>query len=627
MDGKHFFVEKVSDTSADILLAEGLASLLGEILLMQYQTQEGIELNDAGPYFEITLLHSIEASRLPSLSSVSVVLPHASAKQLDKAKAGGKTLDGFDYDGEMNRRKSLREKLSKLPPRLRTPDAWLRKEPELMEMITEEPDTRLDHYQAISSMKIVSSFNELALRWSALTDEQRQLHVALLLTLFSQPENDVAEAITTWQKMAKEQGLAGKALVTALQIVNPTAGKGANRVKASELMIGNQDSFWLLELLKFRGFMEIAAPLVIKESKDRKTYVLSPKHMRLETLQTMMREFRAVLWPTTAIKLDVLASLRFAQILIGHYRNLYQSGSLRKSRGKDSIKSIAHGFEVTSYKDMGSAYATMNVALINLPAWLSLPENQEQAKVAGELLDEHVQVIQNIRNSKGEEGAEEYELLRLYRDFLSGNDLRPFWKFAAMYGSYLMSQRAKNSSRYIRSLSFKGMEKLLMSDPTNNTTALEIVNSRGFKHIANAIRSATVFAQWRRSQFDDRTYEIRYGLGQELMRHARYEKEFLIALSDFLFEYNAETAREEEKAARELAKRNGGVVRPLTKQDRAARNLRSMTNEDDLKEIVALTNTHTSELVGSLLVACGYSFKGGTGDLPKQTSERGIVGE
>jgi len=621
MDGKHFFVEKVSDTSADASLAMGLASLLGDIQLKLYETQEGIELRDAGPYFEVALLHSVEASRLPSLSSVSVVLPLASEKQRDKVKKGGKTLDGFDYDGEISRSKSYREQLSKLPPWLRTPDARLKKAPELMEIISEEPDTRLAHYQAISSMKIASSFNELAVRWSELTNEQRQLHVALLLTLFAQPENDVAAVIAAWQKMAKEQGLAGKALVTALQIVNPTTGKGANRAKASELTIGNQDSFWLLELLKFRGFMEAAAPLVIKESKDRKTYVLSPRHMQLETIQAMMREFRAVLWPTTAIKLDILASLRFAQILISHYKNLYQSSPLRRSRGKESIKSIAHGFEVTSYKDMGNAYATMNVALINLPSWLSLPENQEQAEAAGELLEEHVHVIQYIRNSKGEEGAEEYELLRLYRDFLSGNDLRPFWKFAAMYGSYLMSQRAKNSSRHIRPLSSKGMEKLLMNDSVTNRDDLEIVNNKGFQHIADAIRRATIIPQQRRILKDDRTYEVRYGLGQELMRKARHKDEFLVALSEFLFKYNAETVQEDEKAIKEIAKKEHREPRPLTPQDRKERHLRYMTGEDDLKAIVDLVDNHAPEVVGTLLVACGYSFKGATNKMPKQEGD------
>jgi len=48
----------------------------------------------------------------------------------------------------------------------------------------------------------------------------------------------------------------------------------------------------------------------------------------------------------------------------------------------------------------------------------------------------------------------------------------------------------------------------------------------------------------------------------------------------------------------------------LTAQDRAVRNLRYTTSEDDLKEIITLVNKFGSELVGSLLVAFGYAFKG-----------------
>lgn len=627
MEGSIFFVEKTSDTSADATLATGFASLLGDIQRKLYGTQEGIILRDTGPSFEITTPYTIEVSGLPSLSGIQIVLPLENEKQREKAKKGGKTLDGFDYDGQISRSKSYREQVSKLPAALRTADARLRKAPELMEIVHEEPDTRLSHYQTISSMKVVGSFNELALRWNELNDEQRRLHIALLFALFGQPENDIEAAVSAWQKMAKEQGLSGKALGTALQIVNPTTGKGANRTKANELSIGNQDSFWLLELLKFRGFMEAAAPLVIKESKDRKTYVLQPKQIHLDTLQTMMRELRAVLWPTSALKLDILASLRFARLLVRHYQELFKRDSVRKRRGRESIKSIAHGFEVTSYKDMGSAYATMNVALINFPDWLPLMERLEAVEAAGQLLDEHLKVVQSIRNHKGEEGAEEYELLRLYREFLSGNDLRPFWKFAILYGSYLMSQREKNPNRYMRPLHVQEMEVLLMSDPVNNREALEIVGNKGFQRIADAIRRATVFPQQRRLVNNDRRYEVRYGLGQELMRKARYKQEFLVALSEFLFAYNAETAQEDEKVIKELARNAHREMRALSAQERRTYYLRYMTSEDDLKEVVALVDRHGSEVVGSLLVACGYSFKGSANDMPKQSEAAADGGE
>src|SRR5437588_4390398 len=173
--------------------------------------------------------------------------------------------------------------------------------------------------------------------------------------------------------------------------------------------------------------MHAAAPFVIQGSKDRKTYVLQPQKIELSTLQGMMRDFREVCWSSTAVKLDIMASLRFAQVFAQHRKVSLQNTVEVDPWDEPEVISVAQGFEVGFYKDMGSAYATMNVASINLPEWLPPIINQSSADTALEVLEEHIRLIRQIRNSKGEEGSEEFELLRLYRDFLSGRTLRPFW--------------------------------------------------------------------------------------------------------------------------------------------------------------------------------------------------------
>src|SRR6266568_1500995 len=599
MDAKRYYVDKSSDTSADTLLAVGLASLLGNIHRKLYKTTTDILLADAGPYFTVRLPKAIEASNLPDLSDISMLLTHDSGKEREKQAKKGRPSDGFPYDEKIERSRAHRERVRNLPANLQTPDARIKREPGLEEIIGDEPDTRLGHYQAIQQMKIAGSFNELVWQWNGLTEEQKQLLVGLLLELFSSPGNDVPAAVAVWQKLTKEYGIQGKAFVTALQIVNPTTGKGANRTKASELAIGNQDSFWPLELLKFKGFMDAAAPLVIRESKDRKTFVLQPRVIELDFLQYMMGEFRAVFWPTTAVKLDIMASLRFAQCFVKQYETLFQR---TRARRRAKVGSLAQGFEVAFYKDMGSAYATMNVAEIGLPIWLPPIETQGQLKDAETLLDEHVQLIQRIHN-KGEEGAEEYELLRFYRDFLSGRDLRAFWKFTTAYSSYLMSAREKN--RYVYQLTTSGLEKLIMNHQQEAIKLAEIIENTGFQNIANAIREATVNAQYRWTQQSDRTYEIRYGLGQKLMRKARYRGEFMKALSEFLLEYNAETTREEEKLATKLK-------RKLESADRREYKLRRSVSSADIEEVTKLIDQFDdSELIGSMLVAYGYAFDSG----------------
>lgn len=612
MDAQHYYVDKTSDTSADTLLAVGFASLLSEVSRKVNKPSKGIVIRDAGPYYEIQLPIPITESDLQHLEPFSVTLPLVTEKQTDKQAKQGLKLDGFPYQEQQEISKAFYEKLRKLPPEYRTPEARLNKSKSPLLADIQEPDPKLGHYQAISQMKIASSFNDLAQRWTYLKHLQRE-HIYLLLTLFSSPNNDIPAAIVAYQKLAKEHGLKGNALVTALQIINPTTGKGANYTKASELAraIGNQDSFWLLELLKFVGFMDAAAPYIIQGSKDRKTYVLQPRIIELSTLQGMMHEFRAVCWSSTAIKLNIMASLRFAQTFIKHREQALKGEQENDFFEEEQLYSIAHGFEVSFYKDMGSAYATMNVASINLPYWLPRIRTLEEAATALAIIKEHLQIIQQIRNNKGEEGSEEYELLRFYRDFLSGRDLKPFWKFTTAYSSYLISQheREKHPQRQIRPFTTTGLENIIEMNSVKTQKKLTgITGNEGFKRIAYAIRQSTVTAQYRRTQLGDRTYEVRYGLGQELMREARYPDKFIAALSRFLQKYNAETAREEEKLANKLA-------RALTPNDRRANKLRGSVAYTDIDAIAALIDDFGSEQVCSLLVAYGYArdpYKGTT---------------
>ncbi len=608
-----YYTEKTSDTSADTLLAVGFASLLKEVLRQNGISAKGIIIQDAGSYYTVQVPTPITNNDLENLEPFAIIKPLVTDKYIDKQTKQGLKLDGFDYQQQQEISKSYYEKLRKLPPEYRTPEARANKSAYPLFADIQEPDSQLGRYQAINQMKIASSFNELAQRWFYLEYLQRE-HIHILLELFSSPINDIDNAVVACTKLAKEHGLKKDAYVTALQIINPTAGKGANYAKASELTraIGNQDSFWQLELLKFVGFMYAAAPYVVKGSKDRKTYVLQPKIIDLSTLQRMMDKFRAVCWSSTAVKLDIMASLRFAQAFIQHRQQALKSETEDDFFGEEQVYSIAHGFEVAFYKDMGSAYATMNVSSINLPYWLPRIKTLEEAEAAFAIVKEHLQIIQRLRNSKGEEGSEEFELLRFYRDFLSGRDLRPFWKFTTAYSGYLISQHEheKSPKQQIRPFTTNGLENIIEMNTTASQNKLtDITYNEGFRHIAYAIRQSTITAQYRRAQSGNRTYEVRYGLGQELMREARYRNKFMVALSEFLQRYNAETSREEEKVANKLG-------RKLTLEDRRKYNLRTSILSTDIDEIADLIDRfESSELIASMLVAYGYArepFKGTT---------------
>lgn len=601
-----FFINKLHETSADTLVAIGWAALLQEAFHQKKALGE-ILIRNCGASIEVSTSHPFEQEDLNQDTPIAFLLLLMSAKQDEKQAKKGRVLqDGFNYDKEQEKRKQQIGQLQQLAPQLRSPEARLNKHPELQTILKDGPSSQLPHYQTISAMKIADSFNELVWRWQSLSPAQQWQHVALLCQLFSSPENDVDAAIHSWEKMAKEQGIKGKPTVTALQIVNPTTGKGANASKGNRLNAGGLDSFWLLELLKFKGFMIGAAPYSLKGGDDRKTYVILPVRVELQTLSRMMDQFREICWSSTAVKQDIMAALRLTQVLLHHRRaELTSQQQGRKAWKRPAIVSIAQGFDITSYKDMGNAYATMNVATINIPSWFPDLSTLNEVEEADLLLTEHIRLIRRIEGHQGKEGSEEVDLLRAYRDFLSGRDLRSFWKFTTLYSSYLLSQREreKESRRWLPQLTKKGLDTLVMSHQNTRHDLKVILDTPGFQNIASAIRSATVLAQFRKNQRENPEevrYEIRYGLGQELMRKARYRDEFMTALSEFLFLYNAETSREEEKVATRLG-------HPPTKDERRRLKLRFPVSTQDIQQVADLLDTYPVELIASMLVAYGYA--------------------
>ena len=603
-----FYVNKTNETSADTLTALGWAAMLQEALSKLRSRREDIILRNRGESLEVTLSSPLRLEDLHSKKSIPFLEPLISAKQDERQAKKGRVLqDGFDYDGQRKKQSQLIEQLKRLSSTQRTPEARLgRKDPELEAILSTGPGSELPHYQTINVLKVPDTFNAIVWRWQSLSAEQQWLAIALLYRLFSQRDNDMLAAIKDWEALAKEQGIDAHAMVSAVQIINPTSGKGSNVSKSYRLTNGGLESFWLLELLKFKGFMLGAAPYVLKGSKDRKTYVVLPETVELETLTRIMDDFRRICWSSTAIKQDVMAALRLAQVLVNQRRVALENQQNADPFDVPPIASIARGFDVTSYKDMGSAHATMNVSTINVPTWFPTLSILPQVEEAELLLQEHIRLIRRIEGYQGKEGNDELELLRAYRDFLSGHDLGPFWKFAALYSGYLFRQREheKDVKRWLPQLTKKGLDLLVMNHQNTKDNLQAILQKRGFQNIASAIREATVRAQRRRIQENDNRYEVRYGLEQELLRKAHYRDDFMIALSKFIALYNAETAREEEKVAR-------AIKRPLAKEDYRAHTLRFPVTTKDMDELSELLDKNPTELVATMLIAYGYSRQEG----------------
>jgi hypothetical protein len=511
-------------------------------------------------------------------------IPLGSKRQQAKALEVGRDLGKFfDYEEEVARRDAWRTALQNMDPQTRKRYLNNPNSSEF-EGLPGQPSPDLNLYIAINHFKSASNYNDLLATWLADNDADAfREHLRLFVATFSQTPN---------------VPLASKDDVTQVQMVNPGSGKGVYSVKADALRSGNLSGHWLDEYLKFVGFFTTATPILLQGSKDRKTYVLRPHSIEVQFLAQVMRDFRGPLGFSggSSLKADIMASLQFTAMFIEYVGRLLHQPDAKNIFdllvGK-RVVDIAEGFDVGFYKDMGSAYATMNLSTINFPNWLEPINTEGEAQKAGGVLKEHIDVIRSIRTRKGDERSDEIDLLQRYREFLSGRDPLLFFDFAAHFGGYALGHMHDNI--YIARFTTHGMENLIaMTDGGNALKLTPIVTSSGFKEIAAAIRRATVIAQRLATPRSGYPYEVRYGLGQELLRAAMYPETFIAELSTFIQSYNAESARIDERIAK-------GTLTNLPQYRRA----RVTTSAID--EIVRLIDAYPSGVVCKLLIAYGYA--------------------
>ena len=223
----------------------------------------------------------------------------------------------------------------------------------------------------------------------------------------------------------------------------------------------------------------------------------------------------------------------------------------------------------------------MNVSLLNIPRWMRAVESEADAQRYHALVEEHRQVMDTL----DEKLSDAYELLRRYRDFLSGSDLHAFFHFCAGYGLYLLQRIERR--QYAPQFTIPNLEELFMARNDANLKLKPILDDPGFQNLATAIRLSTVAPQRRKAMSGERVYDIRYDLGGRLLQKSRYDQEFVQELSEFMFRYNQENARVAEQG------RNAPRRRDLTREDIAA--------------VIGLVDEYHAPTVGGLLVAYGYA--------------------
>jgi hypothetical protein len=582
---RYFYVDKTSQTFADTLVAFGLARIIHEFVGEQTEGERDVLIQDKGPYYQLTCTPALERRTVEASHGVFPIKAIATAKNRDKLPADLPSYLTVDYEQE-------RERVNLF--------FAARKAGGDSSTLPERPHSHWDIFKAINAPQARIGYNSLVLDWWAIRQAHPQV-LLLLLDLYSAtPPNDYESAEEQWKALDKTYGWGIKARATCQQLFNPDQGKGQNRSKADALSIGNLDGLWLTEWLKAVGFYEIALTRQVRGAKDRKTFVVAPRELTFSENRAVMERFMQTMQVSeTATRFDILAALRYARALLEHFSA--EPRGLARLLGLQQVKKrVVAGFHTAFYKDLGNATATMNLAFVALPGWVEV-RSREEVDLYIALLSELEMFVRQF-----EEGhSDAFTLLQYLRDFVSGDDLDAFFRFTNAFPVYLIGRREQN--KYARQLTTEFIERLVMSTEKRLSRILE---NQGFQNIAYAIRQSTVTAQYRKKQ-GDRKYDVRYGLGQELARKARYPESFIAALSDFLHKYNAENAQ--------VMETRGGPYRRSVKTT-------------DIDEIAALIDEFGSETVANLLIAYGYArepYEAEAGEAeaktPEATDEEGIA--
>jgi len=575
------YVDKSTGTFADQLLAHGLAVVVSDVLgRTGGHRRVPVHITDKGAYYCLEVAPVLDDERLAAMPSPYVpAVVIRTAKNADKLPPDLPPQGAVNYEAERDKRAAFFEMRKNLSKEARVALARREAHSELVALRGQEPHEDWDIFRAINPAAL-PGYNKLMVQWWAIQEALPET-LALLRDLFTRTPNDLDKAVVTWQELDKAHGWGIKAGTTAAQVYNPSQGKGQNRAKADSLRMDNiKDAFWLLEWLKAVGFYRAALTKQLSGVKDRKTYVLAPVEIDLEESDRIMGAFRGRMTRAeTAIRSDVLASLRYTQALLNFTRE-QEGTSLRARLFRHQRPSrVVSGFYSAFYKNLGNAVATMNLSFIGLPSWIRVGSDDDVADALA-VLAEHERIVRQLDERHGDA----YNLLLSYRDFVSGSDLAPFFEFSTAYSGYLMGKRERGGG-YVPQFTTTNLRRLIMNSQEGPRLS-KILETPGFQNIAYAIRQATVTAQYRKQQ-GDRRYDVRYGLGQQLARKAAYPQEFVAELADFLAKYNAENAMVMEKRA--------GPYR---------RSLRTR----DIDDIVALIDEFgDSRLICNLLVAYGYA--------------------
>lgn len=569
------FVIKKFGTYADTFLMLGLANLAEDALSRTKQKTQML-LVDEGTRYCIQFKKPVNLEAFSQLTYADAFPPVCGAKT-DRTQIPADTTP-FDTVERAEIRKLYRDYLFQQRGR-----------PEFTEESPKPPDPRTQNGTILVSMRHEKNHNDLWLQGRQLTNNYGSFIVALFQAFSGESllnSKSQTQLVAELFKQATSEKLFEAA--SAVKIYLPTAVQGVNRIKADSNKTDPQKTDWLSLWLIAGGLFNFALCDRIKIAErvyDWRAVALEPSNIALGKYRKVLDTLRAYNPPGGGhgtARFDAELVLKFCQTLLDNHPAKAEGTLEDELEIGESVDNFVGGFSGTHFGSKGQVYGVKDIFALGIPGWIH-PENYEQIIDYQAVLQEHLLVILSLSSEEGNS-----ELLAAYRDFISGNNIRNFFRFQVGYADFAVKRLADSKSQSPRLFSVTGLNTMTKKEPD----FLTITRDESFLRIAKAINQATVYAG--KVQTKDGVKELdwqrQYGLAQLLSSQSGSKKDFVCAIADFLAKYEAENLR---------------LLESYLKQGK--RLMRVQPGKEDLDRLMELLDQFDTVLVANLLIAYGYA--------------------
>ncbi|MCA0335014.1 MAG: hypothetical protein LCH44_13825 [Bacteroidetes bacterium] len=567
MELQEFKIYKTSGTYSELLEAYGLANLLDEIHTRNETIGVKITIEDNGGFYRINLNKPLTDEIVNSLKYFPIF---KFIKKGNETVIPEGVIDYYDYTEQKKLIDNYKERFNAIDKNKTLTQEQKRQSKkdlnkEKLSEFGKKIDPEFDVYREIQGNPY-ASFTKLFENFH-LHQKEFCILIKEILYTYSQQQNEKRAF-----KLKDENP-------TAQQLYNPFQGKGLNKSKANNASMGNLNSNWVSESMKISGALSMMVCQYVKvgSSYDLKIFVPEFNQISYNQSKQILFDFKKNLKSASPVKLDII------NIIDLSHKFIQRTPEYNKGKIKDTIK----GFHAAYLKDLGQNKAVANLAFINTPDFIEY-KTKEEGREWIEILEEQKRIISGI-----EELGDSIQGLQAYRDFLGSTGqlaIDKFNKFSYWYGNYL-TQAISKEKYYVRPFQTETLNKFYINMDTQELNLTEIIKNDGFQAVATAIRKSTISLQY--TPKDQRKFEIRYGLAQQLQNKSKSKEDLATFIGEFIGVYNAETGRFAEKNE---------------KKPEPPKAPRATVKDGELLEFYQLLDKNSPRLIGALLSSYGFAL-------------------